>query len=86
LEEGDQKNSGGREMKQKYYDNPYQTEVLEAEKEMETKPKCKLCGKVGEDKYYFWVADHRGKGGKLCHMSCLEGIKKATNNLGRGNG
>jgi len=52
----------------------------------ETKPICELCKKVGEDKNYFWVADQRGKGGKLCHVSCLEGIKEATNNFGRGNG
>ena len=49
-----------------------------------TKPKCELCGKVGEDKYYFWVADKRGKGGKLCHLSCCKEVEKATNNFGRG--
>ena len=48
------------------------------------KPICSVCKKTGDDKYYFWTPDKRGKGGQLSHLSCLEGIRKATNNFGRG--
>jgi hypothetical protein len=47
-----------------------------------TKPICQLCRKVGEDKYYYWLADKRGKGGKLCHLRCCERISELLNKNG----
>jgi hypothetical protein len=54
--------------------------------EITEKPKCSLCKKVGEDRYYYWMPSQRGKGGLLGHLSCFDQVRKATNNFGKGEG
>lgn len=47
------------------------------------KPVCSMCGKKGEDKYYYWSPDQRGSGGMLSHVDCLIKLKESTGNFGR---
>lgn len=49
---------------------------------MDIKPKCALCKQVGEDKYYYWVADKRGKGGKWFHLTCALSVQKTIGKRG----
>ena len=41
---------------------------------MDKKPKCYLCGEVGNECYYIWL-EGRG-GGKLVHASCIIKVDK----------
>ena len=38
--------------------------------DLETKPKCFICGERGEELDYFWWGAKRGKGGNLLHRTC----------------
>jgi stress response protein SCP2 len=40
------------------------------------KPKCYGCGKVGEDNYYVFFREKRGKDGHLWHLSCASEVRK----------
>lgn len=53
--------------------------------ELEKKPKCRGCGKAGDEQFYFYQPNKRGKGGYLWHLYCYYKIDKEMQKVGLAN-